>query len=467
LPLSTGVSGTLGVSNGGSGASTLTGYLKGNGSSAFTASATLPSSDVTYNEGGTGAVTRGVDSRLQDIVSVMDFIPTTEIAAIRAFTSTTDLSSYINAAITSINTHGGTLIFPEGLYPIASAIGATGLSNIVLQGSGGKDLTYSGTKGTVIKFTGTGTGNILNLNDYRGVYVRDIQITYVSNSFTGTMVNCASSFQTGNGCGFSNVQCYQITNTGRSASQCFYVKNNVDVVFDAVYCSHANYGWIGLFAGDTGETNMIKLINCTTIALNNYAIINPINGWSLYSVNFEPGLPNNQPVGIYCDPSFTVQNFNMYGCVFADCTTSGTWVYLPWVFSFSMFGGGMFANGGSVIGIEIGAVFASGITIQDVLFSNLTTGVKFDAPSGGGTNVGISAISNNFLSVTTPFANFANVDAGSFFMGNDPITANRFSLLPYTTTQKNAIVSPNAGLIVFDTTAGRLSYYNGSAWANV
>ena len=46
LPLTTGVTGTLAVGNGGTGATTLTGYVKGNGTSAFTASATIPSSDI-------------------------------------------------------------------------------------------------------------------------------------------------------------------------------------------------------------------------------------------------------------------------------------------------------------------------------------------------------------------------------------------------------------------------------------
>ena len=40
------IGGTLGVAKGGSGATTLTGYLKGNGTSAFTASATIPNSDI-------------------------------------------------------------------------------------------------------------------------------------------------------------------------------------------------------------------------------------------------------------------------------------------------------------------------------------------------------------------------------------------------------------------------------------
>ena len=39
--------GTLGVSNGGTGTTTLTGYVKGNGTSAFTASTTVPSTDIT------------------------------------------------------------------------------------------------------------------------------------------------------------------------------------------------------------------------------------------------------------------------------------------------------------------------------------------------------------------------------------------------------------------------------------
>lgn len=47
LPLSSGVTGVLPVANGGTGASTLTGYLKGNGTSTFTSSSSIPVADVT------------------------------------------------------------------------------------------------------------------------------------------------------------------------------------------------------------------------------------------------------------------------------------------------------------------------------------------------------------------------------------------------------------------------------------
>lgn len=47
LPLTTGVTGTLPVGNGGTGATTLTGYVKGTGTTAMTASTTIPNTDIT------------------------------------------------------------------------------------------------------------------------------------------------------------------------------------------------------------------------------------------------------------------------------------------------------------------------------------------------------------------------------------------------------------------------------------
>jgi hypothetical protein len=64
IGLTTHVSGILAVPNGGSGAATLTGYVKGNGTAAFTAAATIPNTDITglgtisvKNTGATGSFT--------------------------------------------------------------------------------------------------------------------------------------------------------------------------------------------------------------------------------------------------------------------------------------------------------------------------------------------------------------------------------------------------------------------------
>jgi hypothetical protein len=47
LPLTTGITGTLAVANGGTGVATLTGYVKASGTTAFTAASTIPNTDIT------------------------------------------------------------------------------------------------------------------------------------------------------------------------------------------------------------------------------------------------------------------------------------------------------------------------------------------------------------------------------------------------------------------------------------
>lgn len=72
--------GTLGVSNGGTGATTLTGYVKGNGTSAFTASSTIPNTDITglgtmaTQNASSVSITGGSISG----TTVSGYIPTTE-----------------------------------------------------------------------------------------------------------------------------------------------------------------------------------------------------------------------------------------------------------------------------------------------------------------------------------------------------------------------------------------------------
>lgn len=46
-------------------------------------------------------------------------------------------------------------------------------------------------------------------------------------------------------------------------------------------------------------------------------------------------------------------------------------------------------------------------------------------------------------------------------------TTKGFGLPSMTTTQKNAVSSPRAGLMVYDSTLNQASYYNGSSWVNI
>lgn len=64
----------LGVSGGGTGASTLSGYLFGNGTSPITGSSTIPASVSSFTQAGTGALTRDLDAKAKEnALSLLDF----------------------------------------------------------------------------------------------------------------------------------------------------------------------------------------------------------------------------------------------------------------------------------------------------------------------------------------------------------------------------------------------------------
>ncbi len=88
----------------------------------------------TFTQAGTGAVQRTVESKLQDVVSVLDFIPQSEHAAIKAGTSSYDTTSAIQAAINSLPARGGIVTFPAGKFRTTAKI--TVKSYVTLQGAG-------------------------------------------------------------------------------------------------------------------------------------------------------------------------------------------------------------------------------------------------------------------------------------------------------------------------------------------
>jgi hypothetical protein len=89
-----------------------------------------------FIQAGTGAVQRTVESKLQDVVSVLEFIPTNLHASIKDGSATTDCRTYIEAAINAVAVNGGTLFFPRGTYPINRYIACIA-SNISIIGDTG------------------------------------------------------------------------------------------------------------------------------------------------------------------------------------------------------------------------------------------------------------------------------------------------------------------------------------------
>lgn len=90
-------------------------------------SSTLPSAvqdNITpkFTQTGTGGVATTTQDNARLYLNAFQFIPTAEWAAIKANTSTTDVSSYINAAITAASSTNKSVLLPCGTYTIAASI---------------------------------------------------------------------------------------------------------------------------------------------------------------------------------------------------------------------------------------------------------------------------------------------------------------------------------------------------------
>jgi hypothetical protein len=123
LPASN-ITGTLGVPNGGTGATTLTGYVKGTGTTAMTASATIPNTDIT----GLGTASTK-DAGLPLGVATLDAggkVPVSELPAAvlgaLSYQGTWDASTNTPTLTSSVGT--------KGYYYVVSVAGSTDLNGI-------------------------------------------------------------------------------------------------------------------------------------------------------------------------------------------------------------------------------------------------------------------------------------------------------------------------------------------------
>ena len=100
--------------------------------------------------------------------------------------------------------------------------------------------------------------------------------------------------------------------------------------------------------------------------------------------------------------------------------------------------------------------------------------------SGGGTSGAVTITNSMATAITTAGDLIKGTGSGTFDrLGIGTTAPNASALLDVqsttkgvcmpnmTTTQKNAIASPAAGLMVFDTTLAKLCVYTGSAWQTI
>jgi hypothetical protein len=131
----------LGVSGGGTGASSLSGYLFGNGTSPITGSSTIPASASSFTQLGTGALTRDVDAKTKEnALSLLDFCSDN--------TGATDCSTAIADWFAEGIALNKALYIPAGVYKVSSQL----LWNLQSVAAKGINVFGDGRIASIIKF---------------------------------------------------------------------------------------------------------------------------------------------------------------------------------------------------------------------------------------------------------------------------------------------------------------------------
>ena len=203
------VNGTLPVSKGGTNAVSLTGYVKGNGTATFTASATVPSSDIT------GLGTMSTQNASNVAITGGNITGITDLAVSDGGTGSSTLTGYVKGNGTSALTASGTIPNTDitglgtmstqnantvaitggnitGITDLLVADGGTGASTLTgyVKGSGTAALTASATIPNT-DITGLGTMSTQNSSSI-SVTGGTMNNVALGTPLSGTLTNCVS-----------------------------------------------------------------------------------------------------------------------------------------------------------------------------------------------------------------------------------------------------------------------------------
>lgn len=145
-------------------------------------SAASGSALVGFFQIGTGAVTRTVQSKLRDVISVKDFGAVGD--------GVTDDTAAIQKVIDSLSATGGNIYFPKGSYLITSTLKILN-SNISLYGDGATSKLVTASAITVLAVSNTSNlaPDYTKSTFLRGIQVKNLAFVGASNTATGLYVN--------------------------------------------------------------------------------------------------------------------------------------------------------------------------------------------------------------------------------------------------------------------------------------
>jgi hypothetical protein len=349
---------------------------------------TNDASNVTFTPSGSGAVSRTVQSKLQEIVSVTDFMTAAQIADAQAGTASIDCLAAFNAAIASFSTSldniyysmGGTITVPPGKYYLSDTLKIT--RNINLIGAGAPYGNDSGP--TQLVFAQNKTGILIV--DYRdsptnkqgsGALIQNLSLSpKVTGGTLGTGVSLKTQAR------LINVMCtsWPVNGITINASTSVSPPSNANTWFLSGCTTNSNTGH-GLYVNGADA----NAGNC----IGHVAIAN--TGWGIYDSSFL----GNTYVGCNTDGNtlggYTSTNANarnMFLNCYAETNQPDSNVSLP-----SMVIGGLIAVTSNtpailctIIGLYSNKQFATGNMVLNYGLSNTASKQMSFVDTGGITN---------------------------------------------------------------------------------
>ena len=377
----------------------------------------------------------------------------------------TNNDSAFAAAADAIDHGWATILLPYGIYR-GTRWDLSGKSNFRIIGDGGLDLAHTG-KGSVICITRTDNAAGIKIRNAKGYHLEHFAIVYSSTIYSGPLLDISCDASIENNPTFVGLHFYQFGASTFSAQCCVYARNCVKPVFTACRFSHAIYGVVAAFTGESSaSTAVFAFYGCWFVYLT-AAIVNPGLTWSFFGCNFEPS-PTNAPSGIITTGTNNIETLAIFGCTFSDPSAAGTWIDVNSVFGLTIagtsFAGDITLGGANVIAVRCGT-FISGLTVTGSLFSGCTTGVSLTAAAGG-----VAIIGNSAPNTTTFVSGWNNTDAGSIFRGNnssDPIRPDRSPSL--TLAQLPAAAQFQGAMVLVSNESGGAvpAFSDGANWRRV
>ena len=134
------------------------------------ANAAINASKISYQHPGSASVARPLDTRLDTVININDFIP---LSVTDTSANTVNCATYINNAINALPSTGGTIIFPPGLYRLTSEI-IVNKNAVILEGAAAMVVRSDTFGARFIRDDGDNNTYISVTNGARSTQVRNI-----------------------------------------------------------------------------------------------------------------------------------------------------------------------------------------------------------------------------------------------------------------------------------------------------